>query len=524
MPLQMPLQMSLTTLHTSGDRTPSGRWARVVACAALTMLGALPAGAITVAWDHAGGGHWAVASNWSPVGVPGPADDVFISMASASPYTVLVNRYNNQVQFAAGSVKITQANATLSVQYTSGVSGAELALADTLAITAGTLRLAGAGDKVAYVHADHGMSFAAEALVKTQGNARLGGSIANTGTLDMKSGGYLDGTGTLENQGLVTLSAAGASIYTAIGHTMLNGGTFEVTAPVGNYGQVSIGTFTNLQGGTVRLQGQTKLRLTQPGLVNHGVVELADDRATVTVLSGTPRLVNAADGVIELQVGNGGVRIINTTLDNAGLVEVAADLLLNGYQAAHVNSGRMHLANSATATISGVSGTSFTNTATGRIDGNGTLDLRGLPSFIDHGTLSPGNSFGRIDILGNYRQAADGVLDIEIGSGGQDLIVVDGGTALFEGTLRVHFVDGFAPSQGDTFELISGAVTASFSHLEVLGLAPGYDFELAGNGGLALVAVEVPPVPEPGPTALLLAGLAVVGWRARARGHAGAPR
>ena len=499
------------------------RRARVAVCAARATLGALPAGAITVAWDQAGGGHWALATNWSPVGVPGPADDVFISMASASPYTVLVNRYNNQVQFSAGSVKITQPNATLSVQYTSGVSGAELAVADTLAVTAGTLRLGGAGDKMAYVHADNGMTFGVDALVRTQGNARLGGSIANSGMLDMNGGGYLDGTGTLENQGLVTLGALGASIYTAIGHTTLNGGTFEVTAPVGNYGQVAIGAFTNLHGGTVRLQGTTRLRMTQSGLVNHGVVELADDRATVTVVSGTSRLVNAADGLIDLQAGNGGVRTINTTLENAGVMEVAADLLLNGYQAAHVNSGRIHLANGATATISGVSGTSFTNTATGRIDGHGTLDLRGLPSFVDHGTLAPGNSFGRIDILGNYHQAADGVLDFEIGADGQDLIVVDGGTALFEGTLRIRFVDGFAPSQGDTFELISGAVTASFSQLEVLGLAPGYDFDLGGDGGLVLVAIEVPPVPEPGQLALLLAGLAVVGWQTRHRGFAGTP-
>lgn len=519
----MPLKMPRARPQSPLDSAHAIRRAQVAVCAALTLQAALPAGAITLAWDHAGGGQSAVASNWSPMGVPGAEDDVFTSMASATPYTVLVRRYDNQVRFTAGSVTITQPSATLSVQYTSGVSGAELAIADTLAITAGTLWLGGAGDKLAYVHADNGMSIAADALAKTQGSARLGGSIVNAGTLDMNSGGYLDGTGTLENHGLVTLGAMGASIYTAIGHTTLNGGTFEVTAPVGNYGQVSIGAFTNLQGGTVRLHGTTKLRLTQPGLVNHGVLELAADRATVTVLSGTPRLVNAADGLIDLQVGNGGERVINTTLENAGRVEVAADLLLNGYQAAHVNSGQIHLSNGATATISGVSGTSFTNTATGRIDGNGTLDLRGLPSFIDHGTLSPGNSFGRIDILGNYHQAADGILDFEIGADGQDLIVVDGGTALFEGTLRIHFVDGFAPSQGDTFELISGAVTASFSQLEVLGLAPGYGFELGGSGELALVAVSVPPVPEPGRLALMLAGLAVVGWRARRWGVAGTP-
>ena len=507
-------QLSLTYEPEGAQRRRlCHRWA-IPLLAAAAAVASLPVNAISVAWDRAGGGHWAVASNWSPVGVPGAADDAFISMASDSPYTVTVTPYNGQVLYQAGSVKLTQPNATLSMAYTSGVSGVELALSDTLAVTAGTLRLRGAVGKTAYVHADNGMTFGAGAMVVTQGISGLGGNIANSGTMDMNSGGYLDGSGSFDNQGVVTIGASGYSVHTAIGHDTSNGGTFEVTAPVSGSGRAIVGAFTNLQGGMVDIHGRSTLALTQPGLVNRGVIALAGDGASISLLSGSGHVVNQVGGLIDLQVGNGGVRHIGTTLENAGRVEVAADLALSGYVAAHVNSGHIHLVDGARATVTGAS---FTNTATGLIDGNGTLDLQGLASFVDHGTLSPGSSFGRIDILGNYLQAADGVLTFEIGALGQDLIVVAGGTAEFDGTLRLSFVDGYAPGQGDTFHLISGAVAAHFSGIEVVGLASGYAFELDGDTGLSLITTEVPPVPEPGRMAMLLAGLGLVGWALRRR-------
>jgi hypothetical protein len=52
------------------------------------------------------------------------------------------------------------------------------------------------------------------------------------------------------------------------------------------------------------------------------------------------------------------------------------------------------------------------------------------------------------------------------------------GDATLGGTLVLQFLNGFAPAQGDAFELldVSGNVTGSFAEVAVRGLAPGAEF------------------------------------------------
>jgi len=54
--------------------------------------------------------------------------------------------------------------------------------------------------------------------------------------------------------------------------------------------------------------------------------------------------------------------------------------------------------------------------------------------------------------------------------------VIDGDASL-DGTLVLQFLNGFAPSQGETFELldVSGAVAGAFANVLVRGLAQGAD-------------------------------------------------
>jgi hypothetical protein len=67
------------------------------------------------------------------------------------------------------------------------------------------------------------------------------------------------------------------------------------------------------------------------------------------------------------------------------------------------------------------------------------------------------------------------------------------GDATLGGRLVLQFLDGFAPSQDDVFELldVSGNVTGSFADVEVRGLAPGAEFaqDLVG-GRLTLTSLN----------------------------------
>lgn len=85
-----------------------------------------------------------------------------------------------------------------------------------------------------------------------------------------------------------------------------------------------------------------------------------------------------------------------------------------------------------------------------------------LGSLVNAGTVSPGNSPGVINVLGDFTQTASGVLLIELAGAG-DVAGVDfdqlavTGTAFLDGALRAVAIDGYLPQAGDTF---TGVVTA----------------------------------------------------------------
>ena len=116
-----------------------------------------------------------------------------------------------------------------------------------------------------------------------------------------------------------------------------------------------------------------------------------------------------------------------------------------------------------------------------RLTGSGTI----VGDVINGGIIQPGNSPGIIDIVGNLTVAAGnsasitdgfsgnaaGTLQIEIAgkggagaSNGHDQVRVTGNVAL-AGKLRVDLLGGFLPSEGDTFDIITG--TSFTGHFDV---------------------------------------------------------
>ena len=153
--------------------------------------------------------------------------------------------------------------------------------------------------------------------------------------------------------------------------------------------------------------------------------------------------------------------------------------------------------------------------------------LLALVSWAAHGTayelgvLSPGDSgWGAAQVVGNFSDT----WAFQLGEDGSTLSsavalslsgayhITDGEYGLYSGTVGNGTELGswsFNGTSGDTYHLVSLMSSGPYYFL-VSGLADGKD------GGLYTLSVTA-PIPEPETYALLLAGLALVGFVARRR-------
>jgi T5SS/PEP-CTERM-associated repeat protein len=122
----------------------------------------------------------------------------------------------------------------------------------------------------------------------------------------------------------------------------------------------------------------------------------------------------------------------------------------------------------------------------GSLSGNGSVS----GDVSSAGQIAPGDSLGKLAIVGNFTQDAAGKLVFEINGaspdaqGTNDVIIIAGdhlsitGSATLDGTVEVRFTEGFLPVQGQVFELIdvSGSVSLSFAHVIFPDLRSGFQF------------------------------------------------
>jgi hypothetical protein len=161
----------------------------------------------------------------------------------------------------------------------------------------------------------------------------------------------------------------------------------------------------------------------------------------------------------------------------------------------------------------------------GTLQGNGVIfgnvNVAGGTSNFDPARIFPGFSPGTLTIDGDYEQHG-GLLGIEIAGtvpGEFDVLKVTGDVTL-RGDLVLHFIDGFAPRQGDEFMFldVDGALSGQFANIQLRGLRPGFQFDLRPDaGGLTMIALnDGIAVPEPLSSMLLvLGGLAMLRLRRR---------
>ena len=117
--------------------------------------------------------------------------------------------------------------------------------------------------------------------------------------------------------------------------------------------------------------------------------------------------------------------------------------------------------------------------------GNSRYTLQPGQAFVNEGTVAPGNSLGRIDIVGNYQQGPQGTLALEVdGQGGHDTLAVTGNAAL-DGRLAITPLQDWYPSNWNLRfdELVqAGATTGAFAAVAAASSSPTLAFQATGQG------------------------------------------
>jgi hypothetical protein len=328
-----------------------------------------------------------------------------------------------------------------------------------------------------------------------------GGPLTLAGPVTV-SGGQLGGS--LGSNGLIDGSGAPVTITGAL---TLSGGTIGGSTPVTTSG-TSTWTSGTIIGngltntGTLTISGSARHSLgtlANGGLLTNGGTIVQDAAGDVGLLYATIRnLVGASydlrAGAISYLGGTGSFDNAGTLLKSAGASPSAIATAFNDTGAIDAQAGTLSFSGvftqtAGTTTLSGgsISSSTTLNLQGGILTGSGTVSA----NVISGEQVNPGTSLGILTISGNYTQTTNGALNIEIGGtteGTQfDQVFVKEAAAI-DGTLNVDLVASFAPSVGDSFQVMTySSHTGVFATINGNGVtySPTY-----GPTGLTLTVVS----------------------------------
>ena len=461
-----------------------------------------------------------------------------------------------------GTFDVSKANNDISVSQISGSGGVSLG-GNTLTITGtslnytGVISSTGGGLTVgsgATFNVNNGLNSYTGAttidsgatLATLAGSLNSSSNVVNNGTLDDTNGNHLaihNLTGT-DTSASIALGSNGADIIdTGVAKSYagsITGGAGGLTLDSGTQkvGNVSLsGQLTVDAGARLVLNGTSSL-----GVVDaNGILDVSGTtNAGGVVTLGSLVSESGAGGIImggrHIVIADGiGTFSGSLAFDNNSTGTVELQSGTQTFSGTNYYKGGTTIDSGATLILTGSLQSGVTINNGGTLSGNGTVGNLSFPSsnVINHGTLSPNDP---MTIFGNYTNASDGLLTINIGGTDPSLIggLVINGTANLGGTLDLEFTNGFTPVIGESFTILTfTGFTGDFSLLTDGGSActlSGTDTWVCDIGGTDTVvseiftggpngslAVEVDAVPEPASILLSLSGIAALGCLRRRR-------
>jgi RHS repeat-associated protein len=383
-----------------------------------------------VSWTGAGDGtSWTNPANWSTNALPGPADDVTISISG-----------NPTIQISSGIQSINS-----------------LVTSDLVKLTGGTLQV--------------GTTAQIGANLTLAGGTILGGTFSETGGAVISlstSGGTLDGV-TVNGVIDAATQSGNATVYDGL---TLNGTLSLGNAGGSTSGQILFGDSTHAAGG-----------LTGTGTVVFGASS-SDSINNNSNLGGASGTLTFGPN-ITIQGGSGSMINDFTTgsIVNQGAIDAGASagtILLGSTNGNVTNQGSIEVVNGASLTIADlVNQSGATVTATGS-----TLTLGG--SLSNLGTITVTNS--TVNLTGSLSQANLGTFNR---SGGTVNVTgnVNGNLTLDAGTGSWNFLAGSSLSDGTLTQ--SGGATAGFAPTGGLlareTIGGDFNLTLAQNGSITVI-------------------------------------
>jgi len=411
------------------------------------------------------------------------------------------------INHTSGSTTTFNNMGTLTKSAGAGTSYVSMAVnnAGQVNVTSGTLELKGGGTQTGDfdvaagttlqfnggTHSFNGTNFTGNGTVNVSGgevSATGVGATFGTFTTFTLNGGYpspiLSGDGPFTFDGPVEWGHAaiqGTGPLT-INHTMTIAGT-DVRV---------LDTRSITNNGTIQVTGTGNINVSNGAAINNeqnATFEFQSDADINYTVGATTHFNNA--GTL-LKNGGTNTSYIGMDVNNTGIVEVRTGVLhfqgnyVQTAGTAWLNGGNFQTSNSMS--IQG-----------GTLEGTGTVN--GSVSNTG-GIVQPGLSPGILTISGSYTQGSGGILAVEIGgttAGTEFDQLVVGDNASLDGTLDVTLINGFDPQLGDSFLVVDGSSSGTFSTTQLPALSGGREWQVT-YGSVILSVVAASPTPTQTPT------------------------
>jgi len=396
--------------------------------------------------------------------------------------------YSGDLTGAGSLVKV--GTGTLTLTGSNSFSGA-------VTVTDGGLQI-GQGGVAGTLTSDVNIQNNASLTFAKTGNTTYGGVISgtsgllqklNSGTLILTNASTFSGTTLIQN-------TAGNNIRLANTNALQNS---TVSVSVTNGLQFDTGTNSYTIGA---LSGGSNFALQDTGS-SAVILRTGNNNTNSTysgVMSGTGALVKIGTGTLTLSGSN---TYTGDTTVSAGTV------LLNG--AGQLGTGNVKV--NGNLSISGITGSVYTLTASQTLSGTGTILASGKTLEIA-GTLAPGNSPGTLTVNGGLTLDSSSASNFEItgtGAGLFDHLTVNG-TLTFDGTLNL--TTSYSAALGETVDLFDWtALSGTFASITGTSLGGGLSWDTSNlytNGTITVV-------PEPSTVSAFVIGAAFLLFRRRSK-------